>query len=152
MKHFTTPILLSALMLAPVALWAAEAAPAATPPAMPAIAAQAQPAMEAVKTFSGGVGEEGLSKIKEIEKDYSLKLVFSDKEGSYLADVDVIIADKAGKELVHETTHGPVLLAALPAGKYTITASLDKATQSIKTRIGTKGLRTLEVHMPMVSE
>lgn len=152
MKQLTPTLFLSVLLLSPLPLLAQQAAPAT--PAQPVAAAASAPEQapqSSVKTFSGGIAEEGMQKVSEIEKDYTLKLVFSDKEGAYLADVNVSIKDKAGKELVHETTSGPVLLAALPKGQYTIEASVDGTQQKLKATVADKKLLTLEVHMPMVS-
>jgi hypothetical protein len=57
--------------------------------------------------------------------DYSLKLVLAAKgSGDYLADVDVQIVSLPQRELVlHERTQGPLLMAALPPGRYEITGT-----------------------------
>ena len=43
----------------------------------------------------------------------------------YVAGVDVTIRDHHGNTELHTVADGPILLAALPAGRYTITADVD---------------------------
>ena len=74
---------------------------------------------------SGGVGAESQQQILQMQDAYSLKLVFSDEEGLYLADVVVSIRDGQGQEVVKATSDGPILLAELAPGRYTITASAE---------------------------
>lgn len=70
--------------------------------------------------------------------DYSLKLVLAAKgSGDYLAGVDVQIVSLPQRELVlHERTQGPLLMAALPPGRYEITGTFGEgasgAPESVK--------------------
>lgn len=92
---------------------------------------QAEPAADAL-TFrqyngthyvSGGVGEDERQAIGEVGKDFNLKLLFAEKEGAYLADVDVLVSNAKGAKVLETHASGPFLLAKLPAGKYRVVAS-----------------------------
>ena len=67
--------------------------------------------------------------------------MFTLTEGNYLSDVDVAIKDAGGKTLIQHTAEGPFLLAKLPGGTYSVSATYDGKTQSRKIKVG-GGLRT----------
>lgn len=81
----------------------------------------------AVSFVSGGASVEDFGKLRREAKDYSLELVFAAKgSGAYLADVDVRLATLPQRDVVLEDrTDGPLLLAALPPGRYELTATCD---------------------------
>ena len=83
-----------------------------------------EPHSENGVTFvSGGIGEEGLQAIHEIERDYNLRLLFAvQRSGNYLSDVNVKLLDQSGKTLVDTMSQGPYFLAKLSPGKYQIIA------------------------------
>lgn len=87
-------------------------------------AALAVPASD-VRFVSGGVTVDDFKALSREAKDYSVKLVFAARgSGAYLADVDVTLAALPAHEVVLEhRTDGPLLLAALPPGRYELTAS-----------------------------
>jgi hypothetical protein len=57
-------------------------------------------------------------------RDYSLKLIFSNKKGEYLSDVIVKILDWNGKTILTTVSNGPWLFIDLPTGVYDLEASL----------------------------
>lgn len=135
-------------------------APASPPPVMPASAAPATgAAMQAarpnrlqatVATFSGGIAESGMAHVQSIEKDYSTKIVFSGEGGMFLADVNITITDSKGTSMVSGSTNGPVLLANLPAGRYTLEARYDNAMKKETLNItAPTQLKTFQVRMPV---
>src|SRR3990167_2462586 len=75
-----------------------------------------------VSFVSGGVGVDSEERLKAREKEFNLKLVFTLVEGNYLADVNVALKDAAGKNVVEHLTDGPIFMARLPAGDYTVSA------------------------------
>jgi hypothetical protein len=77
-----------------------------------------------VKFISGGASVEDFAALNEHASGYSLKLMFAAKgSGAYLADVEVSVMALPSREVLLETrTEGPMLLAALPAGRYQVTA------------------------------
>jgi len=73
--------------------------------------------------LSGGVGQTEREILKEMGKEYSLKLMFSNKQGEYLSDVIVKIFDQKGKTILTTVSNGPWLFIDLPSGIYHLEAS-----------------------------
>jgi hypothetical protein len=70
---------------------------------------------------SGGIGEEEAVAMKTAAKHYDLMLTFAERgTGAYLADVKVKVNDQQGKTVLNTVSDGPIFLAKLPDGKYTI--------------------------------
>jgi hypothetical protein len=77
--------------------------------------------------LSGGIGEPEAQVMKRAAGKYSLEVEFLQKENTghpaYLAGDHVAILDHAGKTVLDTTAEGPFLLAKLPPGRYTISAT-----------------------------
>lgn len=73
--------------------------------------------------LSGGVGLRERELLKEMGKNYSLKMIFSNQRGEYLANVTVKIMDTTGKTLLVAVSNGPWFFADLPPGTYHLEAS-----------------------------
>ena len=83
--------------------------------------------------ISGGVGADEREEFAAKEPEYNLKIVVAETSGNYLADVKVVI-ESASKDRVLETAmEGPILLAKLPPGTYTIraTSGRNRLTQTV---------------------
>ena len=94
-----------------------------------------------VSYITGGIGDNESAAIKAAEKDFSLSLVFAQtKRGEFVADVKVSIKDKAGKLVLEAVSDGPMLLARLPAGAYTVSADYGGKVLSRTVRVDGKGL------------
>ncbi len=99
-------------------------------PAFAASQAQLPPEQkEGAVTFrSGGVGHDQAKAMEAMAKKYPLELEFIKKVGGhegFLSGVDVSIMGKGGEEMLETKTEGPLLLARLPAGRYTVIAKND---------------------------
>lgn len=99
-------------------------------PAFAAIAALPPEHEQGAVAFrSGGVGEDEAAAMKQAAARYPLELQFyrkmKDGHDEYLAGDKVSIRDRHGNVMLHTTTDGPFLLARLPAGLYTVSASDD---------------------------
>ena len=70
------------------------------------------------RTLSAGVSEQG----REQHNDYSLKLVFFESGGPYLANIKTQITDGRGNILMEQTADGPWLFVDLPPGEYRVIA------------------------------
>jgi len=79
----------------------------------------------AVRFESGGATYESFDDMNQRANDYSLKLLLAAKgSGAHLADVDVSIVTLPQRENVLQLhTEGPLVLAALPPGRYEISGS-----------------------------
>jgi hypothetical protein len=94
-----------------------------------------------VPHISGGAGADERQALLAQERDYNLKVIAADKSGAYLADVQVVI-ESATKERVLDTTmDGPILLAKLAPGMYTIKATSHATTLTRTVTIAAQGLR-----------
>jgi hypothetical protein len=97
--------------------------------------AAAQSALEPQRTpggvtwVSGGIGFDESLALRKMEGDYNLRLLFAVQgTGEYLADIVVIIQNQQGQAVLEATSQGPRLLAQVPPGGYTITATSGGST------------------------
>ncbi|MGU7784571.1 carboxypeptidase-like regulatory domain-containing protein [Burkholderia sp. PU8-34] len=86
-----------------------------------------------VTYVSGGIGSDQSAAIKQQMSRYPLVLEFAGRAGSgyndYLADIPVNVTDSHGRQVLSTVTNGPFLLAALPDGRYSVTATYNGQTQ-----------------------
>lgn len=93
-----------------------------------------------VPFVSGGASAEARQELLAQEQHYNLKIVAAEKSGDYMADVQVVI-DSARKERVLETSmEGPILLAKLRPGTYTISATFEAKTLTRTVTVPAQGL------------
>lgn len=111
MSRATTGLLLAACM-------ASAAALAQTPEA------PVQPRTERGMTYlCGGVGQDESEYMKTQARKHGLLMTFTTRDGSYLANVHIDIADKRGRHLMAVDCDAPMLLVDLPpANGYRILA------------------------------
>jgi hypothetical protein len=104
---------------------------AATAVALLALSSNARAAD--IPYISGGVGADEREEFAAKEKEYSLKIVVAEKSGDYLADVHVRIESASKGRMLETAMEGPILLAKLPPGTYTIkaTSGRDRLTQTV---------------------
>lgn len=88
-----------------------------------------------VSYVSGGVGEDSRERMKAFAAAFNLKLLLAHKSGSYMSDVEVVIADAKGKQLIKATSEGPIFMAKLPVGVYEVTATAVGQTQRQKATV-----------------
>ncbi|OHC70197.1 MAG: hypothetical protein A2045_01410 [Rhodocyclales bacterium GWA2_65_20] len=98
------------------AFWPALAA------AQPAAASPVDASYQGLPYLDGGVGEEERAQLLARENDFNLKLVFAEKSGAYLADVELAVVDAKGQTVLEIKSAGPIVLAQLPAGSYRVKA------------------------------
>lgn len=96
----------------------------------------------------GGIGIASQDRLKAIEKEFNLKLVFSLIEGNYVADVAVTIKDAGGKTVIEHVADGPFFMAKLPAGTYAVSAVYEGKTQTRKVAVRDGRLRTEYMRWP----
>lgn len=82
-----------------------------------------------------GVGADEREAFAKSEPGTNLKLVFAaGKLGEYLASVDVVLVNQAGKRTpIHFTADAPICLISAPAGRYRVEASFRNAKRSMTT-------------------
>jgi len=82
--------------------------------------------------MSGGVGTEEREEMMQMANRYDLALSFAARSGEYLSDVNVVITDAKGKEIVNTITAGPLFYAELPGGRYNVKVTYRGRTEEIK--------------------
>ena len=97
-----------------------------------------------VPYISGGVGSDSREELLAKEKDYNLKIIVAATSGDYLADVKIVIDSARNERLLDATMDGPILLAKLVPGTYTVRATSDAQTQTKTVTIAPQGLRQLD--------
>lgn len=90
---------------------------------------------------SGGIGDAERDEIRRREEGFNLKLLFAERDGSYLGDVDVALLDGKGATVFEARSVGPFLLARLPAGNYAIHVSLNGQKQQGSLTVPANGRR-----------
>jgi hypothetical protein len=108
---------------------------------LPAVSRAAQlEQRDGIAYLSGGIGEDERAAFEEARKDFNLELVFAAKGGgNYLANIDLAVLDAARREILRTTTEGPLFLAQLPPGRYTIVATFNGETQTRSLTVPAKG-------------
>jgi hypothetical protein len=92
-----------------------------------------------VTFLSGGIGLDESTAIKGVMHQYPLVLEFATSRSGaneYVADVAVQVSDSQGRTILSTTARGPFLLAALPNGRYSVTARHDGQTMRRNITIG----------------
>jgi hypothetical protein len=97
-----------------------------------------------VPYISGGVGADAREELLAKEKEYNLKIIAAAKSGDYLADVKVVIESTRKERVLDTTMEGPILLAKLAPGMYTIRATFDGQTLTRTVAIPAQGLRQMD--------
>ena len=97
-----------------------------------------------VPYISGGAGADSREELLAKEKEFNLKIVAADKSGDYLAGVKVVIESAKKSQVLDTTMEGPILLAKLLPGAYTIRASSDGQTLTRTVTVAAQGLRQVD--------
>jgi hypothetical protein len=91
-----------------------------------------------VTFVTGGVGSDEWQAFEGAEKQYPLTLEFAKQarpRAEFLSDVQVVIQDMKGNEVLNTTTRGPFLLANLPQGEYKVAARYEGNTKQSTVRV-----------------
>lgn len=86
-------------------------------------APSAQMMYKGVPYLSGGVGLGEREHLQEMHKNYNLKLMFARTDGDYLAEVNVVVENAKGAQVLKADSVGPWLYTKLPPGKYEVMAT-----------------------------
>ena len=92
-----------------------------------------------VAYLCGGVGLDESENMKRQARNYDLMLTFAARDGSYLADANVDIADARGRSVLTTTCGAPILLVNLPkSGSYRIRSEISGHAQTRSVSVSTK--------------
>lgn len=78
----------------------------------------------AARYVCGGIGSDESTAMRAAMKDHPLSLLFARADGAYLADVSVVIQRAGEAPALSLRARGPVCLVDLPAGRYTVEATV----------------------------
>lgn len=110
---------------------------------------QIEPHVENEVTYvTGGIGICESQEMRRIAKEYQLELVFVQKTAtaeSFLANIPVEVIDSKGSYTIDTVTKGPFLLAKMPNGRYTVTATFNGETKTQQVSITAKHQRVVFV-------
>jgi len=71
-----------------------------------------------MKYVTGGIGEEELLQLKNMENDFNVRMLIARKDGGFIGDVTVRVVDTKDTVLFTVPEAGPYFYVNLPAGKY----------------------------------
>jgi len=91
--------------------------------------------------ISGGTGADERAELLAKEKEYNLKIIAAAKSGDYLAGVKVTIESAKKERVLDAAMDGPILLAKLAPGTYTVRATSGSQTLTQTVTIAGQGLR-----------
>jgi hypothetical protein len=128
MRGFVAVSLAMALIGSSTAIAAAQTAPEqSAPPA--AIGAPQPQSQGGISFIVGGVGDNSQDAMRQVERDYNLRLTFVQlPAGEYLADIGITLQNAQGKTLLDTTADGPFFYAKLPPGRYKVAATSNGRT------------------------
>lgn len=126
------------------AVAAALLAASLVPTAASARSEEVATAPSGVTFVSGGISSDAVDRLRSMERDFNLKMVFASSNGEYLSDVKVQVTDPSNRVVLDTTTEGPWLLAKLPAGSYQVSASYGRATERRTVAVAPASLKTLD--------
>ena len=93
-----------------------------------------------INYVNGGIGQEEAEALRAEARIYPLELMFSRRgdgeRAEFVADVHLQIVDAAGQVIVDRASQGPIFLARLPDGHYTISAEFQGRTQTRRVALG----------------
>ena len=91
---------------------------------------------QGIPYLSGGFGEEERETLRHMAHEYNVQLIFAAKEGHYISDVHVTIADARSRTVLDAVSEGPWFYTQLPSGTYTIMVQVNGQTQRRVTQVG----------------
>lgn len=85
--------------------------------------------------LSGGVGEEEIDLLRQMDGAYNVKLIFAATEGNYLSDVHVLIEDSQGTKVLEAVSEGPWFYTKLSPGTYNVRAQAEGRTRQQRAQV-----------------
>lgn len=103
-----------------------------------------------VSYVSGGAGDEEQKQLAAMSDRFNLKVTMALSNGDYVSGVNVAIQDTQGKMVLNAVADGPILLASLKPGTYTVAATLNGKKLEKPAQIGAS--RQQEITFSWASE
>ncbi len=115
-----------------------------------------EPQMQGTVAYvSGGIGDDELLKIRAVQENYNVRLLFAERVpgsgqgiGQYLADIPVKIWDQSGRGILDANARGPYMLISLAPGTYKVTAVYNGSSQLKTLTVPAKGTASTVFYWP----
>lgn len=121
-------------------------APMPTPQLLNQVTPASTPASSNESFFiSGGVGKAERDRLEAMRDQYNFRLQMATSGGAFVSGVNVQIKDAKGNVVLETVTDGPLLMAKLPNGKYTVQASKFGETKTQSVQVGSGQGKTVNV-------
>ena len=86
--------------------------------------------------MSGGIGDEARDEMRKAAASYNVQVIFSDRQGSYLADIPFKVSGRNDREILAGVSEGPLLYIKLPPASYRLSAQIDGVWQHRQIQAG----------------
>ena len=96
-----------------------------------------------VPYLSGGVGIGEREHLREMYKNYDLKLMFAMQDGDYLANVGVVVENAKGEKVLDVNSPGPWFYTKLEPGMYTVKATAQGNTVQEAVHVSPTGMTSV---------
>jgi hypothetical protein len=97
-------------------------------PVQPAAVQQQVYPQSNVAYVTGGIGDEERLGMEQVRNQYNTHIMNSGRDGAFIGDTKVTIMDKSGSTVLSSDA-GPLFYAKLPAGTYTVIATVQGVEQ-----------------------
>ena len=80
--------------------------------------------------LNGGIGKDEIDAMRQVAKDYPLRMTIAQGANNEFTMADVSILDTSGNPVFELPNAGPLLYVALPEGRYTVIARNQGVTKT----------------------
>lgn len=101
-----------------------------------------------VPFVSGGVGDEDQDALRRLSSNFNFELTLATPSGKLMGPAVVKISDDKGAVVIGTETEGPLLLAELPPGRYTIEVVADGQPRTATVTVPAHGREQLSLTWP----
>ena len=101
----------------------------------PAVAELEEHSQGPVTYVSGGVGTDERHAIDALAARYNLKVTMALRNGDFVSEGKVHVEDAKGQSVLDATADGPIFLARLQPGTYTVTCEMNGKTHKQSAQI-----------------
>jgi hypothetical protein len=98
--------------------------------------------------ISGGVGTEERDALQAMKGRFNLELTMATPSGKYVGSTTLRIVSPEGKTVLDTQTDGPIFMAKLPPGQYTIQAEANGQKMTRTVSIGSGGTQQVTMTWP----
>jgi hypothetical protein len=99
-----------------------------------------------VRYVTGGISDSDVQRTQELARGMNLQVVFALMNGDYLADVDVVVQDARGREVLRVEGADPLLFARVPPGRYVVKAEVEGKQLERRVEVPSSGREVVYLH------